>query len=91
MERAEAIAQYNQALKQGQKCRKNAVLHGQYPYLQVLDELIDDSMIAGQMDMGLLEIPAERIVGTKAAGRKTAFAANFMPLLQEESVTRKRN
>lgn len=85
MERTAAIAQYNQALKQGQKCRKNAVLHGQYPYLQVLDELIDETMIAGQMDMGLLEIPAERIVGTKAAGRKTAFAANFMPLLGEET------
>lgn len=85
MERTEAIAQYNQALKQGQKCRKNDVLHGRYPYLQVLDELIDDSMIAGQTDMGLLEIPAERIVGTKAAGRKTAFASNFMPLLGEET------
>ena len=38
-------------------------------------------MAAGQVDLGLIGIPTERIVGTKAAGRISAFAANFMPLL----------
>ena len=35
--------------------------------------------------MGVLEIPTEQITGTKTAGRRSAFAADFMPLLGEDS------
>lgn len=81
MSRQEATDQYLRALKLGQKNHKDCVLRGRYPYPQVLDEILNDSMAAGRVDMGLIEIPTESIVGTKAAGRKSAFAANFMPLL----------
>ena len=81
MSRQEATDQYLKALKSGQRYRKDCVVRGRYPYPQVLDDILDDSMVAGQMDLGLVEIPSEQIVGTKAQGRKPAFAANFMPLL----------
>ena len=82
MSRQEAYNQYALAMKAGQKYYKDAVLHGRYPYLQVLDEILpDDAPQGGQMDMGLVEIPTELIVGTKTAGRRSAFAGNFMPLL----------
>ena len=58
---------------------------GQYPYLQILDEILPDYAIAGQEELGTIEIPADRIVGTKTSGRSDAFAANFMPLIQEKS------
>jgi hypothetical protein len=61
------------------------VLHGKYPYPQVLDEIMDESLNAGRVEMGLVEIPSEQIVGTKTAGRKSTFAANFMPLVGEDS------
>ncbi len=35
--------------------------------------------------MGLVEIPLDQIAGTKTAGRTTAFASNFMPLLPEDT------
>ena len=35
-----------------------------------------------EMNMGLVEIPLNRIVGTSTAGRTQAFARNFMPLLE---------
>ena len=85
MSRQEAYQQYQAALKAGTKEYKRCVARGKYPYLQVLDEILDDPMIAGQYNVGLVEIPAEQIVGTKSAGRKDAFAANFMPLLSEKS------
>ena len=86
MSRQEAVEQYNKSLKLGQKAYKERVSHGQYPYLPVLDEiLLEDSMVAGQVDMGLIEIPTERVVGTKTAGRRSAFASNFMPLLGQDS------
>ncbi len=85
MSRQEATEQYSRALKAGQKNYKDCVLHGRYPYPQVLDEILDDSMVAGRADMGVIEIPTEQITGTKTAGRRSAFAADFMPLLGEDS------
>ena len=81
MSRQEALEQYTKALKSGQKNHRDCVLRGRYPYPQVLDEILDDAMIAGRVDLGVIEIPTEQIVGTKTQGRKMAFAANFMPLL----------
>ncbi len=85
MNRQEAIKQYREALKQGQKCYKSHLLQGNYPYLQVLDEILDETMVAGQTDLGIIEIPTEQIVGTKTAGRTNAFAADFMPLFSPET------
>lgn len=81
----EAAEHYRHALKLGQKNHRDCVLRGRYPYPQVLDEILDDAMIAGRVDLGIIEIPTERIVGTKTSGRKNAFSASFMPLLPEET------
>ncbi len=85
MSRQEAAQQYQEALKLGRKTYKERVLRGQYPYPQVLDEILNDTMTAGHVDMGLLDIPAEHVVGTKTQGRRDAFAADFMPLMPADS------
>ena len=82
---SEAQSQYAAALKAGQKCYKEAVLKGEYPYPQVLDEILDEHLAAGRVELGLINIPMDRIIGTKSEGRRNAFAANFMPLLPMES------
>ena len=76
----EATEQYLSALKAGQKYYKEAVAKGKPPYPAVLDEIIGDQSL-NQVDLGLTEIPAELIVGTRSAGRTAALAGNFMPLL----------
>ena len=83
MSRQEAINQYSTALKAGQKFRKECLIQGRYPYPQVLDDIFDESMAAGRVELGTINIPTEHIVGTKTGGRQSAFAANFMPLLSE--------
>jgi basic membrane lipoprotein Med (substrate-binding protein (PBP1-ABC) superfamily) len=83
--RTEAVEQYNHALKTGQKYYKNAILHGEYPYPLVLDDIVQESAIAGYADLGLVQVPADRFVGTKSAGRTAALAGNFMPLLEPTS------
>ena len=85
MSRQEAATQYAAALKQGRKTYHDCVLRGRYPYPQVLDEIISETMVAGQMDLGVVEIPIDQIKGTKTAGRRTAFAADFMPLLDPDT------
>ena len=81
----EATNNYQQALKQGRKSHRDSVNHGKYPYLQVLDEVLSDSMVAGQVDLGLIEVPLDKIAGTKTAGRVNAFSSDFLPLLGEDS------
>jgi len=81
----EAKEQYAKALKLGQKEHKARAAKGKYPYLRVLDEVLDESLVAGRVEVGLVDIPTEQIVGTKTAGRRTAFATNFMPLLPRDS------
>ena len=85
LSKQEVLDQYHKALKLGEKNHKECVVRGRYPYPQVLDEILDDSMVAGRMDLGVIEIPMDQIVGTKTEGRKMAFAANFMPLLPPDS------
>ena len=76
---------YQQALKAAHKEQRHHVHRGTYPYLQVLDEILPDYMTAGEVNLGLIDIPIDKIVGTKTKGRTHAFAANFMPLLSEDS------
>ncbi len=85
MSRQQAMEQYRAVLRLGQKTVKELRSQGLPPYPPVLDKLIDDAQVAGRVDLGIIEIPMELIVGTKTTGRTSAFAANFMPLLPEDS------
>lgn len=58
---------------------------GQYPYLFVLDEILSNTKIVSEENLGLVDIPLNQIVGTKTAERTNAFAGNFMPLLTKDS------
>ena len=80
-----AIAEYTRALKLGEKEYKNAVAKGEYPYLPVLDDILEQNPSDIREDLGLVQIPLNQIVGTYSAGRTTAFARNFMPILPLDS------
>ena len=82
---AEATEEYIAALKQGQKEAKELTALGKDPNPAVLDEILGDIPTESVQEIGLVEIPAERIVGTKSAGRITAFNAEFQPLLDLDS------
>ena len=79
------IEDYKNALKSGQRAYRACVARGQSPYLAVLDDILVNVNIVAQEPLGLVEIPAESIVGTKTSGRHTAFAPNFMPLLEPDT------
>lgn len=79
------IEDYRSALRAGQRAYRACVARGQSPYLAVLDDILVNVNIVAQEPLGLVEIPAESIVGTKTSGRHTAFAPNFMPLLEPDT------
>ena len=80
---AEVKEEYLQALKQGQKEAKERTALGRNANPLVLDDILPTTDTV--VEVGLVDIPAERIVGTKTAGRITAFSASFLPLLGPET------
>lgn len=80
-----AGSEYSAALRQGRRSYRTALSKGEYPYLPVLDEMISYTEVASIENLGIMDIPLSKIVGTKTVGRSNAFANNFMPLLPEES------
>ena len=80
-----SMEDYRKALKQGQKTFRACVARGQHPYPQVLDDILENANIERAEPLGVVDVPMELIVGTKTAGRKRAFARDFMPLLPEKS------
>ena len=80
-----AIENYSAAKKIGQKAARSAVSNGAYPYLRALDEFVSREDICGEQPLGIVDIPLDKIAGTKTSGRKNSFANNFMPLLGEET------
>ena len=81
MNRSEAMTEYERAQKLGTRDYREAISAGRYPYLPVLDDILENARVEAQLPVGVVEIPLELIVGTKTAGRTAAFASNFMPLL----------
>ena len=85
MDLQRAQEEYGLALKAGQKEYKALLAAGKDPYPQVLDDILDVKASDRIEELGVVEIPAELIVGTSAAGRISAFSAGFLPLLEQES------
>lgn len=80
-----ASEDYKKAQKMGQRSFRACVSKGQYPYLQVLDDILENTELDNTQPLGVVNIPLDAIVGTKTEGRKTAFARNFMPLLGDRT------
>lgn len=77
----DALEQYQQAVKKAHKEVKELTAAGKSCYPAVLDEMLPVHVVDIYQDVGVVEIPTERIVGVKSAGRITAFSASFLPLL----------
>ena len=80
-----ALEEYTQALRKGQKEYRELQLAGKPTNPLVLDEILPENNDYPVLDVGLVEIPAERIIGVKSAGRVSAFTASFLPLLDPQS------
>ena len=85
MRSPEALEHYLDALKHGNKEVKERISANLPEYPAVLDALVGQNTADTYQDVGLVDIPAHRIVGTRTAGRISAFSAGFLPLLDPDS------
>ena len=79
------IMDYSKAKKLGEREYRRRLVKGQYPYLPSLEEMVSGVDRMPEISLGLAEIPLDMVVGTRTTGRQNAFAANFMPLVGEDS------
>ena len=80
-----SYVEYEKAKKLGEKAAKEAKQEGKSPNPAVLDEVLQGAKIRGEVNLGLVTIPLDRIVGTATAGRANSFACNFMPILEKDT------
>ncbi len=73
--------EYEAARKKGLKVFNSKRFGGQDPYVPVLDVIATKDSVVSEMQLGLMEIPIKKIVGTKTVGRSRSFAENYMPIL----------
>ena len=78
-----SLTEYSNALRLGKKQYQETITKEKS--LPVLDELLKDADIVSEVNLGVLTLPLDNVVGTKTAGRTPAFASNFMPILDEKS------
>ena len=76
---------YKEALRLGQKNVRARSAKNESTSLEVLDDILSPDKASSGVHLGVLQIPMWHIVGTKTAGRVSAFAPNFMPLLAEST------
>ncbi len=81
----EVQSEYEKAYKLGLKEYKERQAKGLNPFPEVLDEIIGEENTLSTVDVGLVDIPTDKIVGVKSAGRIHAFSASFLPILDEGS------
>ncbi len=81
----EGREEYLKARKAGMREYRKALLTGKSPYPDVLDDILKDVDVLAEVPVGLAEVPLSMVAGTRTAGRTTAFANNFMPILRENT------
>jgi len=85
MDFLEAREEYIKAKRLAQKEMKELRLQGKETAPAVLDDILGEGFVGAVQEIGVVNIPAERIVGTKTAGRISAFSPGFLPLLDPET------
>ncbi len=79
-----SLKDYVQASKAGKKEYESRLLAGRKPTLESLDDILPEEVITTE-SLGLVQIPIDQIVGTRYDGRSSAFAGNFMPILESNT------
>ena len=76
---------YMKAYRLGKRDYQARMLRGEKPTLAVLDDIMPEKGCYHEVSLGIVQVPIERIAGTKTVGRSNSFAGNFMPILQTDS------
>jgi len=80
----EARKQYEYALKLAHRQFVKDKFKKKNCYIEALDEILNTNDYQ-KVNLGIIDVPSDLIVGTKTILRKTSFSSNYLPLLNERS------
>jgi basic membrane protein A len=69
-----AIREYNSNISRGRS-----------GYLPFLEGILKNAEIVSEVDLGIVDLPLKKIIGTYTYTRSISFAPNFMPLLRDDT------
>ncbi len=72
---------YSDARKQGLREYSRSISRGQTGYLPFLEGVLKNIEIVNEIDLGIIDVPLKKVIGTYTHGRSLSFATNFMPIL----------
>ncbi|WP_027308337.1 BMP family ABC transporter substrate-binding protein [Caloramator sp. ALD01] len=81
----EAREHYSAARRLAIKEYNKYASKGESGYLPSLEGVIKNTDIVSEVNLGIVEIPLKKVVGTYSHLRSLSFARNFMPLLNENT------
>lgn len=79
------IEDYRKACKRGRREVSAAISQGRYPYLPALEDLLEGGRGAGEVPVGVREIPMELVIGTRTRGRSNVFSCGFLPIADADT------
>lgn len=79
------IEDYRKACKRGRREVSTAISQGRYPYLPALEDLLEGGRGAGEVPVGVREIPMELVIGTRTRGRSNVFSCGFLPIADADT------
>lgn len=85
MDLSTAMKYYQDARKSGLKVYTRNISNGHTGYLPFLEGILKNIEIISEIDLGVVDVPLKKIVGTYTYARSRSFAHNFMPLLGQNT------
>ena len=80
--RTQARTEYEKANRIAKRDFLLSISRGEEGYLQALEDIIQNVEIAKEQNLGIIDIPIERIKGTYYHSRAMSFSSNFYPLMK---------
>ena len=72
-----SLNDYQKAAKMGRREMNLRTLKGENPYLPSLDDIIKRGDIASEVPLGIVQIPTDRIAGTKSSDQTQCVCRKF--------------
>jgi hypothetical protein len=78
-----SLQHYESARKLGLREYSYNISKGEIGYLPSLEGILKDVEIVSTVNLGTIDVPLKKIIGTYTHSRSLAFSKNFMPLLND--------
>ena len=77
---AESWGVYRKAQRKGKRSVRKMGRQGANPYLLSLDSFLSDDAITERVNLGVMDIPTEKIVGVATPDKQELYSHDFLPL-----------